>query len=461
VIADGAPALPSLPERRWRWAAFAAGVAGIWGACLLGAQHLPVDLTAVLLLGLAAVVALALVTGPVLGVVLSLTTVVLVNWYLVPPYGTFQVAAPENVVALVVFPLVAAVTSFLVDAAGRARARAATSTARADLMGDVAADTSGSLERVRRALDLDDVRLVSGRGEDAETVATAGTAKGRDVALDVDGPGGYRLVGTGVPRMAEDPAFLASLAAGAVRAYESGRLDQEVRRAAELRTVDEARSALLASIGHDLRTPLASLRLAVDTLRSPDVALDAESQAGLLATVDASTRRLDELIANLLDMSRLEAGTLLVRPEPVALYEVASASVVGRPRDAVLVHVDEDLPFVTADPVLLERALENLVSNALRHGNAGPGRPVEVRATPRAGAVVVDVVDHGPGLPDGPGRATRPSGATGSADRSAGLGLDIVTAFCRAMDVAVEFRRTEGGGLTVRLTLPLSRGVAP
>ena len=97
--------------------------------------------------------------------------------------------------------------------------------------------------------------------------------------LDVAVAGGYRLVGTGQARMAEDPAFVESLAAAAVRSYESGRMESEQRRAEQLAEVDKARTALLASVGHDLRTPLSGLRLAVDALRDPASQLDARVDA--------------------------------------------------------------------------------------------------------------------------------------------------------------------------------------
>lgn len=438
-----------------RVASFVVGITLVWVGAATASAGNPLDLAAVLLVMLAAVVALALVTGPVLAVLASLAVVGIVNWYLVPPYGTFSVASTENLVALVVFPFVAAVTAGLVELAARARSRDAASASRAELMGDVASAPAASLDRVRRALDLDEVRLV----RDGEVVAASGASEGAGVVLDATGPDGFRLVGTGAPRMAEDPDFIASLTAAAVRAHESEELDRERARAAGLAAVDDARSALLASVGHDLRTPLAGLRLAIDTLRSPDVELDDDARTELLGTVDASTTRLDELISNLLDMSRLEAGGLPVRREAVALYGVVSSAVTGRAPGAVTVHVDEALPLVSTDPVLLERVVENLVSNALRHGRAGAGRPVEVRAVPRTSAVVVDVVDHGPGL--GAMAAAAPAlSASSSADGSTGLGLEIARRFCVAMDAALELRETEGGGLTARITLPLARGGA-
>ena len=431
-----------------RIGAFVGGVALIWAGVALLATTRPVDLTAVLLVMLAVVVALALLTGPVLGVVASLAAVVLVNWYLVPPYGTFEVASAENVVSLVVFPLVAGASAILMEIGARARARAAAANERAALVARVSESPGGSLEELRTALDLDALSL---QREDRVVAATGDAVAGRGVVVDVAGPGGYRLVGSGVARIAEDPAYLSSLATAAVRSYESGRLVDEARRADELAAVDQARSALLASVGHDLRTPLSSLRLAVDTLRSPDVALDAGERRELLDTVAVSTSRLDELIANLLDLSRLEAGTLLVRSEPTALDGVVASAVVAREPGTVDVRVADDLPLVLVDPVLLERVLENLVSNAVRHGGAGRLRPVEVSASPRSGAVVVDVVDHGPGL----GGA-----APGGADGGSGTGLEIVRGFCASMGLRLELLETYGGGLTARISLPVARGGA-
>lgn len=432
-----------------RLSVFVLGIALILVGILALATVRPVDLTAVLLVMLAVVVALALVTGPVLGVITALVAVVLVNWYLVPPYGTFAVASTENVVALVVFPLVAGVSAVLMEVGARARARAASAGERAALVTRVSETPGGSLEELRIALDLDELTL----HDDGRVVAASGEAvPARGVVVDVAGPGGYRLVGSGVARMAEDPAFLSSLATAAVRSYESGRLVDEARRADELAAVDRARSALLASVGHDLRTPLSSLRLAVDTLRAPDIELADPERRELLDTVAASTSRLDELIANLLDLSRLEAGTLLVQPEPTALDGVVASAVVAREQGAVDVRVADDLPLVLVDPVLLERVLENLVSNAVRHGGAGRLRPVEVSASPRSGAVVVDVVDHGPGL------AATSGGST--ADGGTGTGLEIVRGFCASMGLRLELLDTYGGGLTARITLPVARGGA-
>ncbi len=344
---------PSLPARL---VVAAVGLAVIWAAVLLAEQRVPVDLAIVLLLLLALVLVLALVTGPVLGILTALATVGLVNWYLVAPYHTLTVASPDNVVALIVFTFVAGVGSALVELNGRIRARAARTQERAGVLRDVVSQGGGtdptvSLERVRLALDLDRVSLVRSEAGTPRLLATTGSGpepgSGRAPVVDVRVDGGYRLVGAGPERIAEDPAFVESLAAATVRSYESGQMETERQRAEELAAVDQARTALLASVGHDLRTPLAGLRLAVDALRAPDSQLDPSEAADLLETVDDATSRLDELITNLLDMSRLEAGVLLARTEPTAVDAAIAAAVLAWPHDAVTIDVSDSLPLVT------------------------------------------------------------------------------------------------------------------
>jgi two-component system sensor histidine kinase KdpD len=406
------------------------------------------------------------VTGPVLGIVGALAAVVLVNWYLVPPYRTFEVASPDNVVALVVFAFVSGVVAVLSELNTRIRAGAVRTQQRAGLLGDVVSkgddgDPAVSLERVRVALDLDRVSLTRTESGTTRVLATAGTGPDPSVpVLDVGVSGGYRLVGSGPERMAEDPEFMQSLASAAVRAYESDLMDSERRRAEELAAVDSARTALLASVGHDLRTPLAGLRLAVDALRAPDTPLDAETTEDLLETVDESTTRLDELITNLLDMSRLEAGVLIAMLEPTAVDAVVATALLAWPHAAVSVDIDDALPLVLTDPMLLERVVENLVSNAIRHAAPTPDRPVAVSAFASGGTVVIDVADRGPGLRrEGPllPRAASPGGG---ADSSTGLGLAIVSAFCDAVHARLDFLDTSGGGLTVRVTVPVAEAAS-
>jgi two-component system sensor histidine kinase KdpD len=456
---QGAPTLVRLP-RAARIAITAAGIGVVWIAVLVAERAVPVDLTVVLLLLLVPVLAVAVVTGPVLAVITAMAAVVLVNWYLVPPYGTFEIASTGNLVALLVFGLLAALTSLLVEASARIQAAAVRERTQTELLGDVvtkdAADGELPLERVRAALELDRLTLVRDGDAGAEVLATTGSGAElpptTDRALDVAVPGGYRLVGSGPRRMAADPRFVQSLAAAAVRSYESDLMQEQRERADELSAVDRARTALLASVGHDLRTPLAGLRLAVDALRSP-VPLDPAVSDDLWETVEDSTTRLDELISNLLDMGRLEAGVLVAQPQPTALDAVVAAALLGRPHAPMAVEVADDLPLVRTDPVLLERIVENLVANALRYAGPTAEDPVRVVAGRRGPGIDLDVVDHGPGLGDA--GAPTPLTGGGAADASTGLGLAIVHGFAGALGVPVQLLETPGGGLTARLSLPV------
>jgi K+-sensing histidine kinase KdpD len=459
-----APMLVRLPMLG-RLAVMVVGIVVLWVAVIVAESHTPVDLTVVLLVALAFVLVVAVGTGPVLGIVFGLVAVVLVNWYLVPPYHTFAVSNPDNVVALVVFALVAGIGSVLAELNARVRVGAARSRERATLLADVVAktehdDPAASLERVRAALELDRLSLVRGEVGASQVLATAGSGpdvRSAEATVVVTVPGGYRLLGAGPQRMAEDPEFIESLAAAAVRSYESDRMESEAQRAEQLAAVDEARTALLASVGHDLRTPLSGLRVAVDALRDSGSALDEQTRAELLETVDDSTTRLDELITNLLDMSRLEAGVLAVRRGPTSVDAAVAAALLNVGRAHVVADLPDSLALADADPVLLERVVENLVSNAVRYAAPTDAQPVQVSAYARDDAVVIDVVDHGPGLREHAPREGRVS-AGGGADRSTGLGLEIVRGFCAAMGARVDLLETAGGGLTARVTLPREDG---
>jgi two-component system sensor histidine kinase KdpD len=238
----------------------------------------------------------------------------------------------------------------------------------------------------------------------------------------------------------------------------SALVDLSARRQAaarELDEVDRLRSALLAAVGHDLRTPLAEIKAAVTTLRQRDVRLTAADQAELLAGIERSSDWLSDLIANLLDLSRLQAGALSVDLQPVALDEVVSRALIDRRFRAVANEVDDDLPMAFADSGLLERVVANLVDNANRH--SPETSPVEVRARVSDHAVQVAVVDHGPGVQEADwDRIFAPFQRLDDrrTDISVGLGLAIARGFTDAMGGSLVPSHTPGGGLTMTVTLP-------
>lgn len=434
------------------------GIGVIWITVLVFTSGNPVDLTVALLVVLAEVLAVAVLAGPLLSVVSALASVVLVNWYLVPPYGTFQIASTDNVVSLVVFTLVAAVAASLMEIGSRARARAIAASQQTELLGDVltapeSADAGEALQRVRTGLGLDYVELRRHEGPRPDALlASNGTPTGA-INLDIDLPDGYRLIGHGGELLAPDPDFLVSLGSAAARAYESEQLRAETERANELASIDRARTALLASVGHDLRTPLASLRVSVDALRSPGPGLTDEDRQTLMATLGASTDRLDELITNLLDMSRLEAGVVIATLSATDLGAVIDKVELAVASDRLVVDVPRAIPPVSADPALLERVVANLVSNAMRY--SPPGTPIELAAHLQDGAVDLSVSDRGPGITSAESELVfTPFHRVGAqADGGSGLGLAIVRGFAEAMGMTVSLTERVGGGLSARVSM--------
>ncbi len=238
----------------------------------------------------------------------------------------------------------------------------------------------------------------------------------------------------------------------------SGLVDLAARRQAaarELDEVDRLRAALLAAVGHDLRTPLAEIKAAVTTLQLPDVQLTAEDRFELLASIEHSTDWLSDLIANLLDLSRLQAGALSMDRQPVALDEVVARALIDRRFADVANEVADDLPMAYADAGLLERVIANLLDNAHRHSPAE--RPVEVSARVDPAELRLAVIDHGPGVREEDwARIFVPFQRLDdrSTDISVGLGLAIARGFTDAMGGSLVPARTPGGGLTMTVTLP-------
>jgi two-component system sensor histidine kinase KdpD len=258
---------------------------------------------------------------------------------------------------------------------------------------------------------------------------------------------------------AADRQALEAAAGQALLALRQQRLRAQTTAAQRRAETTELRTALLSAVGHDLRTPLTSIKAAAGSLRDPELRLSAKDTAELLATIDQSADRLTALVDNLLDSSRLSTGAVEPLIRPVGYDEVVGLALSGiDDRKLVEVDVDEQLPEVLADPGLLERVVANVVDNALRHGAAPGSRPVvEVRASAHAGHVELHVVDHGRGLPKGAADTIfAPFQRLGDRDATTGigLGLSVAKGFTEAMDGTIRAEDTPGGGLTVAISLP-------
>jgi len=249
-------------------------------------------------------------------------------------------------------------------------------------------------------------------------------------------------------------SLLAGYTAQAVAALDRARLRTQAAQAEALAEGNRMRTALLAAVSHDLRTPLASIKASVSSLRQTDVSWSPEDQADLLANIEQNADRLDALVGNLLDMSRLQTGSLAPFLRAIAVDEVAPVALRGLDdADQLRIVVPDDLPLVRADPGLLERVLANLFSNALRH--SPPGRPPALLAREDGDRVVLEVVDHGTGVPgDLKERIFEPFLRLDERSSGVGLGLAVAKGFAEAMGGTIVAVDTPGGGLTVRVALP-------
>ncbi|MFD7782169.1 ATP-binding protein [Streptomyces nojiriensis] len=433
------------------------------------------NLTSEALLFLVAVVGVACIGGVASAVIAALTAALLLNYWFMPPIGEFTMSDPDSVLALVVFAVVAATVAAAADRSLRLSRRAARATAEAETMSSLAGSIvrgdqtiPALLERTRETFGMDTVDLAPEAPE-----AGAGTDGGRrmrtgaDPALVVAAGSRAFLVLRGRTLPSSERRVLAAFAAHVGAAVERARLAEAAAEVEPIKAADRLRTALLRAVSHDLRTPLAGALAAVGSLRAPDVDFSAEDRAELLESAEMSLHRLNRLVENLLDLSRLQAGALTLELRATALEEVLPAALESLDlpspdSPAVDVRNLETVPALQADPPLLERVLANLVGNAVRHA---PGdRPVLVTASALAGRVEVRIADRGPGIAaDDRERAFEPFQRLGDRDNTAGLGLGLALArgLTEAMNGTLTPEDTPGGGLTMVLSLPVAADAAP
>jgi len=448
----------------WGWLAGLGGpVLLTW---LLSSVTPEVGLANDMLLFLTLTVAAALMGGLFPALASAAVGSLLLNWYFTPPVHTFTIADPENIVAIAIFVGVAVSVASVVDLAARRTQQAARLRAESEILSFLAGsvlrgETSleALLERVRETFGMESAALLE-RESDVAPWTCAGSVGPRPCQspddADVDVPVGdhMALALSGRVLPAEDRRVLAAFAAQAAVVLDRRRLQEEADQARALAEGNRIRTALLAAVSHDLRTPLAGIKAAVTSLRSEDVAWSEEDQAELLEGIEDGADRLDNLVGNLLDMSRLQTGTVTPIIREVDLDEVVPMALGGVPEDSVELDIPESLPMVQVDKGLLERAVANIVENAVKY--SPEGTPVLVKASAIADRVEVRVVDRGPGVPDeAKHRIFEPFQRYGDAPRGAGVGLGLAVArgFTEALGGTLNAEDTPGGGLTMVLSL--------
>jgi two-component system sensor histidine kinase KdpD len=442
-------------------------------ASLRGELNLTSDVLAFLL----AVIAVALVGGFVPAVLEAILGSLLLNYYFTPPIHKFTISETNNALALGVFVTVGLVVSSIVDGAARRTKQAARASAESELLVTTAGSVlrgqrslAAVLDRVREAFSMDSVTLLErepGRLDAARgpaggwvPVATSGehpVARPEDADVEVPVTDSLHLALRGRALPAADRRLLGAFAAYAVAALEQQRLAAEAKAARPIAEADRMRTALLAAVSHDLRSPLASAKAAVTSLRSPDIQWTTDDRDELLATADESLDKLAHLVDNLLDMSRLQAGAMSLFPRPADLEEIVSRSLddLGPASRTVMVDIPGDLPEVDVDPAILERVIANLTANALRYSPAQA--PPLLTASALGDRVELRVVDRGPGIPaTDRDRMFVPFQRLGDTDNSTGVGLGLALSrgLTEAMGGTLEAEDTPGGGLTMALSLP-------
>ncbi|MFC9330181.1 ATP-binding protein [Kitasatospora sp. NPDC057015] len=469
--------LPSLGRRHSRRRTVAGYTAGLVLPALLTAvlsQLNGLNLTTVALIFQLGVVAVALLGGATSALMASLVASLLLNYYFIPPVHTFTISETNNVIALAVFAAVALTVSTVVDHASKLTTRAARATAEAETLSTLAGSVlrgadalPALLEKSRTAFGMDSVALLDRTSGDVlarwgtPRTETGGDAGGDPVPdreiteVPVGDDALLILAGRRLP--AADQRVLTAFAAHVAAALERDRLATAAAEVEPIKAADRMRTALLAAVSHDLRTPLAAALASIGSLRSPDVEFSPEDQAELLDLADESLVKLTRLVDNLLDMSRLQAGALTLHLTPTHLDEVLPRAMdsLADP-DAPVQPLDLDsAPAVLADPPLLERVLANVITNALRHN--APGAPVLVAASHHAGRVEIRVIDRGPGIaPEDRDRVFLPFQRLGDTDNTTGVGLGLALSrgLTEAMGGTLDVEDTPGGGTTMLLTLP-------
>ncbi len=496
------------------------------GVLLVGNSLLAVDV----LLQLAGVIAVALIGGLWPALLAALWSSLILNYTSTAPFGSLEISAADDVVTVLIFIAVAVTVSLVVGLSARRSREAAIAQQEATLLGNLARgalaeeDTlQGFLRHVQTQFDVDAVALFAsadagsadaldsgpsaagtaqrqalavrapyragavvppGAGQAGVSLPGAGRPGGRpggtgstDVDTDywtldaatlvepVDG--GVSLALYGRPLSVRERSLLTAFAGQLRSMLQRQELVASTRTNRRLVEGNVMRTAILRSVSHDLRTPLAGIKLAVSSLRQSEVTFSKEDEEELLETIEDYSDRLDALVSNLLDMSRITGDAVNAHLRPLKWAEVVGPALANVPGDRVRVFIPPNLPAVEADAGLLERVLANIVENAVIHA---PDSPIEITAsvggTGRAlingfPASELRVIDHGQGVSrDDVVAMFRPFQRLDDAPSGAGVGLGLAVAkgFTEVMGGVLDAEQTPGGGLTLVIRLPLSTG---
>ncbi|MBB6404634.1 ATP-binding protein [Arthrobacter sp. AZCC_0090] len=452
----------------------------------------------IMLLQLAVAAAVAAIGGLWPAVVAAVLGSALLNYFSAEPVGSLSIADPSTLFTLVIFLAVACGVALAVGLATRRAQEAAHSGAEAKALSELALRilrSDGSLEsfldKVRVNLGMDAVTLLSTfespdaagpgwtgqgwTGQGWRVLASSGvqppvTHAAADHAAVVDP--NYTLLLRGGPLSEQHRRMLAAFGAFVVALRERQQLVKSRQDNVRLAEGNKMRTSILRAVSHDLRTPLAGIKLAVSSLRQEDVTFAPEDERELLATIEDYADRLDHLVDNLLDMSRITADAVNPLLRGLGWHQILPEALRGVPGERIRNELPANLPFIEADAGMLERVVANLVENAVKYApdsdvvlvaHAGAGIAVDGRP-----ASELRVTDHGRGIaPAGvlelfqPFQRLDDSASSRDGRSGIGLGLAVAKGFTEAMGGTLMAEATPGGGLTMVVTLPLWTGGRP
>lgn len=442
----------------------------------------------IMLFQLAVSAAVAAIGGLWPAVVSAVLGSMLLNYFSADPVGSLSIADPATLFTLVIFLAVACGVALAVGLATRRAQEAAHSGAEARALSELALrilSSDGSLEsfldKIRVNLGMEAMTLLStfdspdATGPGWKVLASSGiqppvTHAAADHAAVVDR--NYTLLLRGGPLSEQHRRMLAAFGAFVVAVRERQQLVKSRQDNARLAEGNKMRTSILRAVSHDLRTPLAGIKLAVSSLRQEDVTFAPEDERELLATIEDYADRLDHLVDNLLDMSRITADAVNPLLRGLGWHQILPEALRGVPGERIRNELLANLPYIEADAGMLERVVANLVENAVKYA---PDSDVVLVARTGAGIMVdgrpaseLRVMDHGSGIAPAavlelfqPFQRLDDSPSSRDGRSGIGLGLAVAKGFTEAMGGTLMAEATPGGGLTMVVTLPLWTGGRP
>jgi two-component system, OmpR family, sensor histidine kinase KdpD len=430
-------------------------------------HNLPLDMLAFLAL----TVACAMVGGLWPALFCAVAGSLALNFFFTPPIHTFTISDPQNAAVIVVFVLVAAAVAASVHLSARRTADAVAAERESRVLAQLAHSLLGAADQLptllNQARDTFGMQSAAIVRRDTvrdpwEVLASSGSfdvTLVRDASVRAPVDDFTELVLCGSVIEADEGRLVTAFAAHASAILSREELVRQARVANSLAKDSRTRTALLAGVSHDLRTPLASIKAAVSSLRQDDVAWSPADEAELLESIEESADRLNAMVGNLLDMSRLQTGSVTAHIQDMHLLDVLNPAIsaLGEQGRRVRIWFLGDLPLFRADAGLLDRVLSNVLENAVRHS---PGRQeIVVNGSVIGDRLQIRVVDRGSGVPDNAKEEIfAPFRRFGDTSRGEGVGLGLAVArgLTEAMDGTLSAEDTPGGGLTIVIDLPLT-----